>query len=136
MSLSSLLSAPYGVRAGAKRLGRKDPSKLKSEPWLLPDGTPSHTLPDYVPPSQPYHLLDLVSDLLEFSAFLLKPGGRLVFWIPTMTEVETFGIGVGNETGIEEKPVELPESKDFKLIAHSLQEFGKWGRRVSLPKMV
>lgn len=49
-----------------------------------------------------------------------------------MTEVETFGIGIGNETGIEERPVELPESKDFRLVAHSLQDFGKWGRRVSL----
>lgn len=32
---------PYGVRAGAKRQGRKDPNKIR-KPSTLPDGTTSH----------------------------------------------------------------------------------------------
>lgn len=33
---------PYGVRAGAKRLGRKDESRMRTEAYILPDGTKSH----------------------------------------------------------------------------------------------
>lgn len=33
---------PYGVRAGAKRLGRKDPSQLSAVPYKMPDGRHSH----------------------------------------------------------------------------------------------
>jgi tRNA (guanine10-N2)-methyltransferase len=33
---------PYGVRAGAKRLGRKDPAKLMTEPYRMADGSLAH----------------------------------------------------------------------------------------------
>lgn len=82
----------------------------------MPDGTPSHTLPDYLPPTKPYHLSELTADLLEYALALLKPQGRLVFWLPTMNE--------------DEAETPIPEHPHFTLVAHALQDFGKWGRRL------
>ena len=33
---------PYGVRAGAKRLGKRNIEQQRDEPYFMPDGTPSH----------------------------------------------------------------------------------------------
>ncbi|WFD29138.1 tRNA (guanine(10)-N(2))-methyltransferase [Malassezia sp. CBS 17886] len=107
---------PYGVRAGAKRLGKRNAAQQRDEPFIMPDGTPSHVLPDYVPPTKPYHLSELVHDLLEYASALLRPHGRLVFWMPTMSE--------------DNAATTVPEHPDFGLVAHSLQDFGKWGRRL------
>lgn len=121
---------PYGIRAGAKRLGRRDESKQRSEAFLMPDGTYSHQRPDYVPPSKPYPLDDLIADLLRLSATLLKPRGRLVFWVPTMTE------GSSGEDTYQQQPVQLPPSPDFRLVSHAMQDFGTWGRRlITLEKL-
>ncbi|WFD45493.1 tRNA (guanine(10)-N(2))-methyltransferase [Malassezia furfur] len=107
---------PYGVRAGAKRLGKRDVAQQRDEPFVMPDGTLSHTLPDYVPPTKPYPLSHLTADLLEYASALLKPEGRLVFWLPTMNE--------------ENHETPIPTQPHFELVAHSLQDFGKWGRRL------
>lgn len=109
-------TAPYGVRAGAKRLGKRDAAQQRDEPFVMPDGTLSHTLPDYVPPTKPYPLSHLTADLLEYASALLKPEGRLVFWLPTMNE--------------ENHETPIPTHPHFTLVAHSLQDFGKWGRRL------
>lgn len=44
---------------------------------LLPSYAESH-----VPVSQAYHLSDIFTDLLNFSAHHLVLGGRLVYWLP------------------------------------------------------
>lgn len=49
---------------------------------------------------------------------MLKPGGRLVFFLPTVTD--------------EYQDVDIPQAEGMELIANSLQDFGKWGRRVSV----
>ena len=82
----------------------------------MPDGMPSHMMPDYVPPTKPYHLSELVTDLLEYASALLHPGGRLVFWLPTMNE--------------EKAETSIPTHAHFDLVAHSIQDFGRWSRRV------
>lgn len=107
---------PYGVRAGAKRLGKRNIELQRDEPFIMPDGTPSHILPDYVPPTKPYHLSELITDLLAYASALLLPGGRLVFWLPTMNEDHA-------ETAI-------PQHDHFDLVAHSVQNFGRWSRRL------
>ncbi|WWC66811.1 uncharacterized protein I206_100718 [Kwoniella pini CBS 10737] len=111
---------PYGVRAGAKRLGRKEGGKpLRDEPYLMPDGTYSHTRPGYVPPSRPYELANLTLDLVQLARWLLVPGGRLVFFLPTVTEDYT------------EVDVPVVEGmKELKVGDGSVQDFGKWGRRL------
>ncbi|KAI0339786.1 tRNA guanosine-2'-O-methyltransferase [Trametopsis cervina] len=105
---------PYGVRAGAKRLGRKNESWVPSEKFL------AHRLEDkpYVPPMKPYELSALASDLVLYARYSLKPGGRLVFFLPTVNEE------------YEEIDVEAMMCEGMEVIANSLQDFGSWGRRL------
>ncbi|KAN0062818.1 hypothetical protein ACQY0O_004638 [Thecaphora frezii] len=136
---------PYGVRAGAKRLGKRDPGKQRSAPFWMPDGLGpgkgcwSHERDDYIPPTRPYHLQDLIDDLLDYAFNLLKPHGRLAFWLPDMidaNDADDNGAD-GEEVGNGEKvPVELPRHSRrrgegrMRLVHHSIQDFGKWGRRL------
>src|SRR5690606_17168053 len=78
---------PYGVRAGAKTLGRKNVNKLATEPRMaVEEGVYAHLLPDYIPPTKPYEMSEVVADLLMFAVEYLTVGGRLVYWLPTVTE--------------------------------------------------
>ncbi|KAE8240888.1 hypothetical protein A4X03_0g8273 [Tilletia caries] len=61
---------PYGIRAGAKRLGRRNLARQRDEPFQMADGSLSHELSDYISPTRPYHLLDLTRDLLDFTTCL------------------------------------------------------------------
>jgi len=72
----------------------------------------------YVPPTRPYELSELVSDLVLFSRAMLKPRGRLVFFLPTVTEE------------YEEIDIDTMMCGGMEVIANSLQDFGNWGRRV------
>ena len=74
----------------------------------------------YVPPTKPYELSELVSDLVLFSRAMLKPQGRLVFFLPTVTEE------------YEEIDIDTMVCGGMEVIANSLQDFGNWGRRVRL----
>ncbi|KAH7888729.1 tRNA guanosine-2'-O-methyltransferase [Phlebopus sp. FC_14] len=111
---------PYGVRAGAKRLGRK---KFRE------DRPPSRVhLPNadepYIPPTKPYELSMLISDLILFARYILKARGLLVFFLPTVTEM------------YEEIDVMEALCEGMELVANSVQEFGSWGRRlVTVRKM-
>ncbi|KAJ9104053.1 hypothetical protein QFC19_004187 [Naganishia cerealis] len=118
---------PYGVRAGAKRLGRKEGGKKQQilEPVKLPNGMWSHQMPGYVPASKPYEMVDLVYDLVLFARYMLVPGGRLVFFLPTFTE--------------EWDPVDVPVVEGMREIRFgqgSAQEYNKWSRRlITLEKL-
>ncbi|KAI0320790.1 tRNA guanosine-2'-O-methyltransferase [Amylostereum chailletii] len=105
---------PYGVRAGAKRLGRKKerPSASITSALPRPDDQP------YIPPTKPYELSALATDLVLFARYLLKPGGRLVFFLPTVTDE------------YEEVDVKSMLCEGMEVIANSLQDFGSWGRRL------
>ncbi|EJU04241.1 tRNA guanosine-2'-O-methyltransferase [Dacryopinax primogenitus] len=109
---------PYGVRAGAKRLGRKEGHALREEAKILESGVPSHESPDYRPPRRPYELAELVVDLVTLSRYMLRPGGRLVFFLPTITD--------------DYQEVDVPQAEGMELVANSLQLFGGgvWGRRL------
>ncbi|XP_061574243.1 tRNA (guanine(10)-N2)-methyltransferase homolog isoform X2 [Cololabis saira] len=64
---------PYGIRESTRRTGsHKDITKPPDAVY-----TDSH-----VPVSQAYHLSDIFTDLLNFSAHRLVTGGRLVYWLP------------------------------------------------------
>ncbi|ODN88067.1 tRNA (guanine10-N2)-methyltransferase [Cryptococcus wingfieldii CBS 7118] len=111
---------PYGVRAGAKRLGRKGGKKpLRDEPYQMPDGSFSHKRPDYLPPCRPYELANLTLDLIQLARWLLVPKGRLVFFLPTVTE--------------DYDEIDIPKvegMRELKIGEGSVQDFGKWGRRL------
>ncbi|KAM3873189.1 tRNA (guanine(10)-N(2))-methyltransferase TRMT11 [Diretmus argenteus] len=64
---------PYGIRESTRRTGSyKDVTKPPED-----FGGESH-----VPVSMAYHLSDIFTDLLNFSARHLVIGGRLVYWLP------------------------------------------------------
>jgi len=108
---------PYGVRAGAKRIGSSIIGKsLSTEPRVLEGGLLAHLKPTYIPPMRAYEISDLAYDLVRMAQFLLRPGGRLVFFLPTVTE--------------DYSEVDLPSCEGMTLIGNSVQEFGKWARRL------
>lgn len=74
----------------------------------------------YIPPTKPYELSVLTRDLVLLARYLLKPRGRLVMFIPTVTE------------DYHELDVQSMLCEGMELIANSLQDFGSWGRRVNV----
>ncbi|KAK3579848.1 hypothetical protein CHS0354_015263 [Potamilus streckersoni] len=65
---------PYGIREGAKRVGKDAEDEEKSS---LQDEFPKR-----IPRLRDYHLSDIFLDLLDFSAKHLQMHGRLVYWLP------------------------------------------------------
>ncbi|KAJ3280091.1 hypothetical protein HK104_000910 [Borealophlyctis nickersoniae] len=100
---------PYGVRAGAKKIGH-NPKIKPPATALKANGEPRY------PQTIPYEMSDVIVDLIDFAAKFLVPGGRLVYWLPTVTD--------------EYKPEDVPGHPLFRLIANSEQNFGKWARRL------
>ncbi|CEQ43013.1 SPOSA6832_04905 [Sporobolomyces salmonicolor] len=109
---------PYGVRAGAKRLGREEGAR-EVLPTIVPGRENEgyhHQFADYVPPSVGWPMEEVISTLVTFSLYMLKPGGRLVFFLPT------------NEA--EYSDVDVPLVPGLRLISNTSQSFGKWARRL------
>lgn len=98
--------APYGVRAGAKKIGTEHPCGQ----------VPVDIKGIKAPKTVDYELAELVVDLLEFSAKFLRIGGRLVYWLPVI-----------NDDFSDEA---IPKHPALRLIADSSQCFGKWSRRL------
>jgi tRNA (guanine10-N2)-methyltransferase len=86
LTLSAIVTdPPYGVRAGAKKLGARSPEDSKP--------IPIEFRPITYPATQPYALEEMNQDLLDFAARSLLPGGRLVFWYPVeVEEQESFDL--------------------------------------------
>lgn len=92
-----------------------------SPPGQSPHRADDHRKPDYIPPFRPYELVHLTLDLILLARHLLVPKGRLVFFLPTVTE--------------EYSDIDIPVVKgmrETRVGEGSVQDFGKWGRRVSL----
>ncbi|KAJ3197422.1 hypothetical protein HK101_003848 [Irineochytrium annulatum] len=100
---------PYGVRAGAKKIGRNEKLPAKTT-FVKANGEMK------VPQSVPYELDEVILDLIDFAAKHLVPKGRLVFWLPTIPD--------------EYEPDDIPKHRRVRLIANSEQYFGKWARRL------
>ncbi|KAJ7084337.1 S-adenosyl-L-methionine-dependent methyltransferase [Mycena belliarum] len=110
---------PYGVRAGAKRLGRKkEIDEARKAVNLEQQLSARHKHEPYIPPTKPYELSLLASDLVILARYLLKPGGRLVFFLPTVNE------------HYEAVDIQTMLCDGMVLVANSLQDFGSWGRRL------
>ncbi|KAG5639118.1 hypothetical protein H0H81_006707 [Sphagnurus paluster] len=110
---------PYGVRAGAKRLGRKkelNEEQLKT--FMEYRNNPRVDDQPYIPPTKPYELSHLAVDLVLLAQHLLRPGGRLVFFLPTVTDEYA------------ELDIQSMVCEGMEVIANSLQDFGSWGRRL------
>lgn len=77
-----------------------------------------------MPPTKPYELSVLAADLVVLARYLLKPDGRLVFFLPTVID--------------EYKELDLDSMlcDGMQVVANSLQDFGAWGRRVRMHNVV
>lgn len=62
---------------------------------------------------------ELVSDLVTFARYMLRSGGRVVFFLPTVSDE------------YEEIDIDTMLCEGMEVVANSLQDFGSWGRRVS-----
>lgn len=71
---------------------------------------------DYVPPSVGWPMEEVISTLVTFALYLLRPGGRLVFFLPT--------------DNAEYSDLDVPSVPGLRLVSNSLQSYGKWGRRL------
>ena len=60
-----------------------------------------------LPPFRPYELAHLALDLVRLARFALKPGGRLVFFLP-----------VAND---DYEEVDVPVVKGMKLVSNSVE---------------
>ncbi|KAF7428315.1 hypothetical protein PC9H_007536 [Pleurotus ostreatus] len=116
---------PYGVRAGAKRLGRRrSPTPKQLEAYLEHQAAPRPADQPYIPPTKPYELSELARDLVVLARYLLKPEGRLVFFLPTVNDE------------YEDVDIYTMLCEGMELIANSLQDFGSWGRRLVTIKKI
>ncbi|GJN89847.1 hypothetical protein Rhopal_002836-T1 [Rhodotorula paludigena] len=109
---------PYGVRAGAKRLGREKGAD-EVAPMVVKGREAEgyhHQFHDYVPPSVGWPMEEVISTLVTFALYLLRPGGRLVFFLPT--------------DNAEYSDLDVPSVPGLRLVSNSLQSYGKWGRRL------
>ncbi|CAB38506.2 tRNA (guanine-N2-)-methyltransferase catalytic subunit Trm11 [Schizosaccharomyces pombe] len=97
---------PYGVRAGAKKI-----AKCSQRPPKESSSTGNH-----YPKLEQYQISDMVYDIICFASDRLVDGGRLVLWLPTITE----------EYGIDD----IPSHPYLSLIYNSIQPFTHWSRRL------
>ncbi|KYR01168.1 tRNA guanosine-2'-O-methyltransferase 11 [Tieghemostelium lacteum] len=101
---------PYGIRAGAKRVGPKDNRKDVVIPLELQR--------DHIPQYVDYSVPEVMKDLLLLAAKTLKVGGRLVYWLPC--------------SATDFKISELPTHPCLRLLYHQCYQglSLKWGRRL------
>jgi tRNA (guanine10-N2)-methyltransferase len=110
---------PYGIRAGAKKVGLRAHTIAKHE-RMGTEHVPIHSNandPDWLthtPQTIPYSVCDVLSDLLDFSARSLALGGRLVFWLPTTSDYVD---------------ADLPVHPCFQVIANSEQKLSMYFAR-------
>ncbi len=64
----------------------------------------------------PYELDEVINDLIAFAAVHLVPGGRLVYWLPTLTE--------------EYSITDMPQHPRLRLVENCEQVFYNWSRRL------
>lgn len=72
---------PYGKRESRERIGSEKKYKI-----------PDNLIEGHIPSKVEYSLSDIFRDLLSFSAYQLKVGGRLVFWLPFDKQSANFDI--------------------------------------------
>lgn len=59
----------------------------------------------------------VISTLTTYALYLLRPGGRLVFFLPT-------------SNADYDEALDVPRVEGLRLVSNCLQDYGKWGRRL------
>lgn len=81
---------PYGIRAGARRLGPRSGCERIERPAAVSDGAP----PRCRQTTRVYEAVDVVMDLLSLAACTLVVGGRLVYLLPAARTFDVSGLPV------------------------------------------
>jgi tRNA (guanine10-N2)-methyltransferase len=69
-----------------------------------------------LPRTMPYELDEVIQDLIAFAAVYLVPGGRLVYWLPTVTEDYSI--------------TDMPQHPRLRMVENCEQQFYNWSRRL------
>jgi len=102
---------PYGVREGARKVGKKQRSIRRELTHPKPKERNIH-----ITQCIPYPVVDILTDLLAFASRMLVIGGRLVYWLPTTDKY---------------KEKDIPSHPCLKLISNSEQPITmRWRRRL------
>lgn len=107
---------PYGVRAGAKKIGTRSPYPPSQSVFLSPEERAVR-----YPKTVPYEMDELARDLHIFAQKILRPSGRLVYWHPVEGEEE--------RTNEEQLRARLPQVEGLCLVAAIPQRcrmFDRW----------
>lgn len=122
-----LTDPPYGVRAGAKKIGTRSPYPISASAGLTAEERALR-----YPKTIAYEMEELAEDLHKFAAHFLRPGGHLVYWYPAEFIVEEAGAGeeVKKRSRVEaEVRAMLPTVDGLKLLSLSRQPcrlFDRW----------
>jgi tRNA (guanine10-N2)-methyltransferase len=109
---------PYGVRAGAKKIGLKK-SWMPACKFLSPEEKAVR-----YPKTVPYEMDELAEDLHNFALKFLRPNGRLVYWYP----IEDMN-DEGQRLDEAELRAILPDIEGISLVNVILQkcrQFDRW----------
>lgn len=111
-----ILSAPYGVRAGAKKIGGSASIQALASDLenvgLSKGAVESASFTPKYPHTVPYEMSEILTDLLAFSAEYLRVGGRLVYWLPTITERFSFQVSTPHPSTQDTKIATFPDILD------------------------
>lgn len=113
-----LTDPPYGVRAGAKKIGTKFAYPPSQSMFLSAEEKASR-----YPKTIPYEMEELALDLHKFAVRILKPSGRLVYWYPVEEDAEQ------RRATEEELRARLPVVDGLSLVTVVLQRcrmFDRW----------
>ena len=102
--------APYGVREGARKVGKKQKTIERNRPKPKPEDMRNPHIVQCIP----YSLTDMLRDLLKFASQTLVMGGRLVYWLPTT---------------IDYKDSDLPRHPCLEMVANCEQPLSRKIRR-------
>lgn len=122
-----LTDPPYGVRAGAKKIGTRNPYPISSSAGLTAEEKALR-----YPKTVAYEMEELAEDLHKFAAHFLRPGGRLVYWYPAEFIAEGTKVdGESKKRSLMEAEVRaiLPIVSELKLLSLSRQPcrlFDRW----------
>lgn len=76
---SIVCDPPYGIRAGGRKSGGR---RYNQRPYEIP----KEKRKDHIASTSPYSLGECIADLLDNAAAMLRPGGRLVYFLPAVIE--------------------------------------------------
>lgn len=118
-----LTDPPYGVRAGAKKIGTRSPYPISASAGLTAEERALR-----YPKTIAYEMEELAEDLHGFAVRFLRPGGRLVYWYPAEFVIEASD-GSKRSRGEDEVQAVLPRVHGLRLLSMLRQPcrlFDRW----------